>query len=71
MHLGPSFLADADRPVWQAFIDDVTEVIPIVDYDDTIVRSHGVFLAWVEHSERLCTACGGDKSLLGTQPGLL
>jgi tRNA(fMet)-specific endonuclease VapC len=46
-------LADSShRSARQEFVDDVTEVIPIVDYDATIATSHAELLVAVRRQGR-------------------
>ncbi|MHB8294462.1 MAG: PIN domain-containing protein [Acidimicrobiales bacterium] len=50
--VGVHLADDAHRPDRQAFIDDVIDVIPMIDYDDTVAFSHAELLAFVRRQGR-------------------
>jgi len=50
--VGVHLADDAHRPDRQAFIDDVVDVIPIVDYDDAVASSHAELLAFARRQGR-------------------
>ena len=50
--VGVHLADDAHRPDRQAFVDDVIDVVPIVDYDETVASSHAELLAFVRRQGR-------------------
>jgi tRNA(fMet)-specific endonuclease VapC len=50
--VGVHLADEAHRLHRQAFINDVIDVIPIVDYDDTVASSHAELLAHVRRQGR-------------------
>jgi len=43
---------DAHRPGRQQFVDEVTDIIPVVDYDATVAASHADLLVAVRQQGR-------------------
>ncbi len=50
--VGVHLADDAHRPDRQAFVDDVIDVVPIVDYDEAVASSHAELLAFVRRQGR-------------------
>ncbi|MST31497.1 VapC toxin family PIN domain ribonuclease [Acidimicrobiaceae bacterium USS-CC1] len=50
--VGVHLADDVHRPDRQAFVDDVIDVVPIVDYDAAVASSHGELLAFVRRQGR-------------------
>jgi tRNA(fMet)-specific endonuclease VapC len=50
--VGVHLADDAHRSDRQAFIDDVIDVVPIVDYDKAVASSHAELLAFVRRQGR-------------------
>ncbi|MDE3204393.1 MAG: PIN domain-containing protein [Acidobacteriota bacterium] len=50
--VGVHLADDAHRPDRQAFVDDVIDVVPIVDYDEAVASSHAELLASVRRQGR-------------------
>jgi len=50
--VGVHLADDTHRPDRQAFVDDVIDVIPIIDYDNAVACSHAELLAFVRRQGR-------------------
>lgn len=50
--VGAHLADDKHRPDRQAFVEDVIEVIPVVDYDQAVASSHAELLAFVRRQGR-------------------
>ena len=50
--VGVQLAADAHRAARQDFVDEVTQVIPIIDYDATVAASHAQLLVAVRRQGR-------------------
>lgn len=50
--VGVHLADDAHRSDRQAFVDDVIDVVPIVDYDKAVASSHAELLAFVRRQGR-------------------
>ncbi len=50
--VGVHLAGDIHRPNRQAFVDDVIEVVPIVDYDQAVASSHAELLVIVRRQGR-------------------
>lgn len=50
--VGAYLADDAHRPDRQAFVIDVIDVVPIVDYDEAVASSHAELLAFVRRQGR-------------------
>lgn len=52
MLAGVHLADDTHRPDRRAFVDDVIDVVPIVDYDNAVASSHAELLAFVRRQGR-------------------
>ena len=50
--VGVHLADDMHRPDRQAFVDDVIDVVPVVDYDQAVASSHAELLAFVRRQGR-------------------